>query len=192
METEKLYDIWAKRNPQWETKYEKSIIKIFTDYGKGATNFREARGKLFGAGYEIFIIAFFIGLYYNLRRPLIEDSTQRKTFGQPIQYWGNLDSAKGRKSYPKLKEFIFIALIARTDIDFISLDKEDGINSRKAVDMLMQTMEEYANWGFHFIMDKLIDDPNHFYKETAFLEIFLAFDASPKDSPIEEMPDPLD
>lgn len=42
----------------------------------------------------------------------------------------------------------------------------------------MQTMEEYANWGFHFIEDKLIDNPNYFYKETAFLEIFLTFDTN--------------
>ncbi len=52
------------------------------------------------------------------------------------------------------------------------------MTSRKAVDMLMQTMEEYANWGFHFMEDKLTDDPNYFYRETAFLEVFLAFDAS--------------
>ena len=48
----------------------------------------------------------------------------------------------------------------------------------KAVCALMQTMEEYANWGFHFIEDKLIDNPNYFYKETAFLEIFLTFDTN--------------
>ena len=52
------------------------------------------------------------------------------------------------------------------------------MTSRKAVDLLMQTMEEYANWGFHFMEDKLTDDPNYFYRETAFLEVFLAFDAS--------------
>lgn len=84
---------------------------------------------------------------------------------------------KGRKAYPKLKEFIFTALIAKTDFDFIALDK-NLVTARKAVDALMQTMEEYANWGFHFIEDKLIDNPNYFYKETAFLEIFLTFDAN--------------
>ena len=60
---EKLYDVWARRNPNWEKRYEESIIKNFSDYGKGVTNLGDAKGKLFGAGYEIFIIAFFIGLY---------------------------------------------------------------------------------------------------------------------------------
>ena len=191
MAVEKLYDLWAARNPQWEKRYEDSIIKNFCDYGRGATSLREDRGKVFGAGYEIFIVAFFIGLYFNQKRQLIEDTQKRKPFGQPIQYWGNIEQRGTRKSYPKLREYIFTALVARTDIDFIALEKGE-MTSRKAVDMLMQTMEEYANWGFHFMEDKLTDDPNYFYRETAFLEIFLVFDASPVGSIEDDEPDPLD
>jgi len=188
MAAEKLYDLWAGRNPQWEIRYEE-LIKNFCDYGKGETSLREARGKLFGAGYELYIVAFFIGLYYKQCKPLIEDNTKRKGFGQPIQYWGNIESRSGRKAYPKIREYIFSALIARTDVDFIALEKGE-LSPRKAVDMLVQTMEEYANFGFHFIKEKTEDDPNYFYKETAFLEIFLSFDASEQSE--EDEPDSLD
>ena len=58
--------------------------------------------------------------------------------------------------------------------------------------MLMQTMEEYANWGFHFMEDKLIDDPNYFFRETAFLEIFLAFDVSAGECNVDDEPESLD
>lgn len=58
--------------------------------------------------------------------------------------------------------------------------------------MLIQTMEEYANWGFHFMEDKLIDAPNYFFRETAFLEVFLAFDASVGENIVEDEPEPLD
>ena len=191
MAAERLYDLWANRNPQWEKRYEDSIIKNFCDYGRGATSLREDRGKVFGGGYEIFIVAFFIGLYFNQKRPLIEDTQKRKTFGQSIQYWGNLDSVKGRKAYPKLREYIFTALVARTDIDFIALEKGE-MTPRKAVDMLMQTMEEYANFGFHFMEDKLTDDPSYFFRETAFLEVFLAFDATILENTDEEEPESLD
>ncbi len=191
MAAEKLYDIWARRNPLWEIRYEDNIFKQFCDYGRGASSMRDDRGKIFGAGYEIFIIAFFIGLYYDQRRPLITDNQKCKALGQPIQYWGNIDSVKGRKAYPKLREFIFVALIARTEIDFIALEK-DEITARKAVDLLMQTMEEYANWGFHFISDKMIDHhPAYFYSETAFLEIFLSFDV-PQIEDEEELPETLE
>lgn len=63
---------------------------------------------------------------------------------------------------------------------------------RKAVDMLMQTMEEYANFGFHFMEDKLTDDPSYFFRETAFLEVFLAFDATIPENTDEEEPESLD
>ena len=60
---ESLYESWAKRNPSWERRYQSTVVDVFCDYGKGVSSFLEARGKIFGAGYEIFIIAFFIGLY---------------------------------------------------------------------------------------------------------------------------------
>ena len=66
------------------------------------------------------------------------------------------------------------------------------MTSRKAVDMLIKTMEEYANWGFHFIEDKLTDDPGFFFRETAFLEVFLSFDAPVAENMDEDLPEPLD
>ena len=69
---------------------------------------------------------------------------------------------------------MFAALIARTDIDFIALDKGE-ITPRKVVDDLITKMEEYANFGFDFIQEKLEENPNYFFKETAFLRVFLDF-----------------
>ena len=86
---------------------------------------------------------------------------------------------------------MFAAFIVCSDIDFIALDKGD-LSLRKAVDMLMQSMEEYANYGFHFIKEKGEDIPNYFYKEDAFLGIFLQFDASVAESTDEEEPESLD
>ena len=196
MATEKLYEAWASRNPLWEIRYDENIVKNFCEYGKGATSLRDARGKIFGAGYEIIIVAFFIGLYYDQRRPLNPDRSKLKELGQRIQFWGNIDSVKGRKPYPKLREYIFAALVAKTDIDLNAVEKGE-ITLRKAVDMLMDTMEEYINWGLHFMEDKLIDNPNYFYTETAFLEVFLNFDvptAEAEDEPesLDEEPESLD
>ena len=74
---ESLYESWAKRNPSWERRYQSTVVDVFCDYGKGVSSFLEARGKIFGAGYEIFIIAFFIGLYHNRTKPL-KTETRRK------------------------------------------------------------------------------------------------------------------
>ena len=55
MAAEKLFDIWARRNPNFEKRYEDSIIKLYTDYSKGSSSYQESRGKIFGAGYDIYI-----------------------------------------------------------------------------------------------------------------------------------------
>lgn len=170
MAAENLYDVWAKRNPKWESHFEESLLRVYTDYGIGSSEFTSSKGKILGAGYELFIYAFFIGLYCNKSRELQGDT---KTFGQPIQYWGNLDSKKLRKAYPRLREYIFIALLARTEgLNLISLEKGE-ISESQAVDMLKDTMEQYANFGFHYIEDKLKVNPNFLYKTTGFLDIIL-------------------
>lgn len=173
MAAEKLFELWAKRNPNFEKRYEDNVIKQFTDYGKGSSSFQESRGKIYGAGYEIYIIAFFIGLYHNRRKSLNEDNSKVKGFGQAIQYWGVRENRGFRKQYSEIQKYIFAALVARSDVDFIALD-QDKINTRKAVDILIVTMEEYANFGFDYIEDKMLDNPECFFRNSAFLDVFLS------------------
>lgn len=88
---------------------------------------------------------------------------------------------------------MFAALIARTDIDFIALDKGE-ITQRKVVDDLIHKMEEYANFGFDYIQEKLEENPNYFFKEGAFLRTFLEFTQKEDNNPnnFDDTPDPLD
>jgi hypothetical protein len=170
MVKETLSDVWARRNPRFETRHEDTLLRQFTEYGGGSVESMTTKGKIFGAGYELYIYAFFIGLYANNRQELAGDT---KILGQPIQFWGNLDSKKFRKAYPKIREYIFTALIARTtDLDLIALEKEE-ITVRNAVDYLIDTMEQYANYGFYRIEEKLKENPNYFFKSTGFLDLIL-------------------
>jgi hypothetical protein len=170
MAKESLYEIWARRNPRWETRFEETLFREFTEYGGGSVESMASKGKIFGAGYELYIYAFFVGLYSNSTKELRKDV---KSFGQPIQFWGNLDSKKFRKAYPKMRDYIFTALIAKTEeLDLIALEKGD-ITERKAVDYLIETMERYTNYGLHFIEEKLRENPNYFFKTTGFLYVIL-------------------
>lgn len=170
---ESLYEVWSRRDPEWETRYQESIMDIFTDYGRGSNQYSSAKAKIFGAGYEMFIIAFFIGLYFDQTKPLIEDKAKRKKFGQAIQYWGNQEN-RFRTSYGQIREYIFAALIAKTDIDLIALDKGET-TVRKVVDQLIDKMEQYANFGFSYITERMEENPNCFFSEVAFLHVFLSF-----------------
>lgn len=170
MAKENIYDVWAKRNPQFETRFEEILLRQYTEYGGGSVESMSSKGKIFGAGYELYIYAFFVGLYSNKRQELIGET---KVLGQPIQFWGNLDSKKFRKAYPRLREYIFTSLIAKTDdFDLVSLEKGE-ITERKAVDYLINVMEQYANFGFYNIEEKLKVNPNYLYRNTGFLDVIL-------------------
>ena len=173
---ESLFDAWGKKNPEWEKKYAELLMEPFTDYGRGTSQYTVSRGKIFGAGYEMFIIGFFIGLYFDKTRKLPDDRSKRKHFGHPIMFWGSQDGkAKlGRTSYKKIQDYMFAALVARTDIDFISLEKGET-NVNDAANSLISKMEEYANYGFHYLSDMLENDPNSLFKDSAFLKIFTSF-----------------
>lgn len=187
---EKLIDIWGRRNPRFEKKYEQSVLRVISDYGVGASENTGAKGKILGAGYEPYIMAFFIGLYSNKRIPLSQDSDELKILGQPLDKWGNLDSKKFRKAYSNLRNYIFISLVAKTDIDWIALDKGD-IKVSTVVTNLVETMEEYANYGFSVMEDNLNTDKGYYFSNRAFLDSFLQLTTTkttiPEDESIEEL-----
>lgn len=166
---ERIYDNWAKRNVYFETDLEDSVIRQIADYGSGATKFNASRGYSLGGGYEAYILAFFLGLYSNKRRPI---EGEKKTFGQPIQHWGNLESRGERKAYPRLREYIFAAAVARTDIDLLALERGE-IPLSTAISAIIKTMDEYANYGFHLLKEKLEEDKHFFTSNASFLSLFM-------------------
>ena len=163
---ESLYDLWSKKNPDFETRFE-PILRQYCDYGKGYNEYTESKAKILGAGYELYIIAFFIGLYADITKPLNSDPVKRKGFGQPIMYWGNIENRKMRKAYPELRKYIFIALLARTDIDFIALDKGE-IQVQRVVADLKKKMEEYAAMIVDCIEESRDSESDYEYSERAY------------------------
>ena len=185
---EKLIDIWGRRNPKFEKKYEDSVIKVLAEFGKKANETTNAKGKIFGNGYEPYIIAFFIGLYSDKKLPLSDDTRDLRW---PLENWGNFEARNLRKPYRDLRSYIFMALVAKSDVDWIALDKGE-IEPSAAVSILIKTMEEYANYGFSYMEEKLKADKGYFFSHRAFLDIFLQLtDKSQRDSESEDKPEDL-
>ena len=42
---EKLIDIWGRRTPKFEKKYEQSVMRVISDYGVGASGGRGGAGN---------------------------------------------------------------------------------------------------------------------------------------------------
>lgn len=55
-----------------------------------------------------------------------------------------------RSKYTAIQRYIFVVLIAKNDINLVEYDKEN-ITTEDAVNVLMITLNEYANGGFYYI-----------------------------------------
>lgn len=85
----KLRELWGKANPLWETRYE-DFITTYTDYSVGTSKYLDSRGKVFGAGYEIYIVAFFLGLYADRRKPMTKDTSKNASLVNLLAFGGRL------------------------------------------------------------------------------------------------------
>lgn len=77
-----------------------------------------------------------------------------------------------RKDFTSLQENIFIALVAKTDIDILALEKGE-IEEDEVVKQLIHTMESYTNGGLILIKEKIEENPNYFLQPTSFLDMIL-------------------
>ncbi len=165
-----LFDRWKTRIP----KYSEVNKDLFTSLSQkfGAEGEKKINlGKHFSTNYELYTYAFFLGLYNSEFAPIPEG--ERKTdFSHHIQHWGSKTTVSTRKDFTNLQENIFIALIAKTNIDLVALEKGE-LEEDEAVKLLIKTMESYTNGGLILIKEKLEENPNYFLQPTSFLNMIL-------------------
>jgi len=156
-----LKSIWAERTPGYNDDYQSIFNKLANKSNEGGDNDEKAleTGKIFATQYEMYIYAFFIGLYANEQ----QESNNRVTFGHKISEWGKKNRKSGRESFLEIQDFIFISLIMKSDLDFIKLEQASDENEiKKAVSLLIDCMESYANGGLQLIKDKCDTNESYF------------------------------
>jgi hypothetical protein len=167
-----LYETWLNRiDSYYEDKFFESVIELLCQYRGGSVDGRIGKGKIFNAGYEVFIYAFFLGLYYGERRPLVGD---KRKFRMEMSSWGRKKNEDGRKSYPILQKYIFTALVAKSSIDLLALDKGE-LDVNDACGILMTTLNEYANSGFYLMKDQIDRNPELFFENRGLLDFLKNF-----------------
>jgi hypothetical protein len=165
-----LFDKWKTKIP----KYSEIHTDIFQSLsGKGGVEGEKKinLGKHFSTNYELYMYAFFLGLYNEEFAP-IPDKEKKTDFSHHIQHWGSKTTISTRNDFTHLQENIFLALVAKTDVDLIALEKGD-IKEEEVVKTLIQTMESYTNGGLILIKEKIDENPNFFLQPPSFLNMIL-------------------
>ena len=166
---ESLIDKWKTRIPKYSVNHKDLFTSLSQKYGAEGEK-KLNRGKHYSTNYELYMYAFFLGVYENEFTPIAKD--EKKTdFSHHIQYWGSKTTSL-RKDFSNLQEFMFMALLAKTDIDLIAIEKGE-LEEDDAVKLLVSTMESYTNGGLNLIRDKIDENPNYFLNPTSFLDMIL-------------------
>ncbi|MEP5611551.1 MAG: hypothetical protein ABJP45_04845 [Cyclobacteriaceae bacterium] len=166
-----LFDCWKEKIPKYSENFKDSLFASITQYGGGAERTKSDLGKHFSNAYELYMYAFFLGLYRNELSP-IPKGQKKVDFSHHIQYWGNKGNRLDRTDFSNLQDFMFMALVAKTDMDILKADTGE-LSEEDLVNSLIQTMESYTNGGLVLIKEKLEDNPNYFLQATAFLDFML-------------------
>jgi hypothetical protein len=165
-----LFEKWKTKIPKYSEVHKDLFISLSQKFGAEGEK-KINLGKHFSTNYELYTYAFFLGLYSNEYTP-IPDSEKKTDFSHHIQHWGSKTTVSTRKDFTNLQENIFIALIAKTNIDLISLEKGE-LDEDDAVKSLIKTMESYTNGGLILIKEKLEENQNYFLQPTSFLNMIL-------------------
>ncbi len=165
----RLKELWAQRTPKYNTEYQPLFEKLAN---KGNGERSEERitdsGKIFSTQYEFYLYAFFLGLYSNERVELKEGSGN-SNFGHSIENWGKKrQSDFPRKPFTSIQDFVFAALIVKSEIDFIELEKSTEKSAvDEAINQLLKLMAEITNGGLQLIQELLEEKPNYFVASKA-------------------------
>ena len=168
---ESLFDAWKSRIPKYSEKFKEKLFQPLAQYGGGTEQSRTNLGKHFSNAYELYMYAFFLGLYKDEYSPFSEG--EKKTdFSHHIQFWGSKANRLDRKDFTRLQDFMFMACVANSDVDFIALEKGE-LSVTDAVKALIHTMEGYTNGGLTIISERLDENPNYFLQPTSFLDLII-------------------
>lgn len=141
------------RAPEYDSSFEDIITKFtVVQGGRAGTASEEAswvQGKYFSTKYEIYMYAVLLGLRFDYRLPI--QSNNKNKFIE-IKSWQPID----------LAEYIIMAILAKSEINFNDLENKDEKEVEKEILSLKKLLEEYANGGFDKLRAKFESSPSFF------------------------------
>ena len=163
-----LFDEWRTKIPKYSSRFKKLFESLANKYVAKSERVNSL-GKHFEVQYELYTYAFFLGLYSNARTKISVDE-KKVDFSNPIETWGSKRTT--RKDYKYIQEYMFMAVVAKSDIDLLSLEKGE-IESKEVVKQLINVLEEYTNGGLTIILEKFEDEINPFLTNDSLMQLIV-------------------
>lgn len=165
-----LLNKWAAKVPRYSSSY----ADLFEKYAlKGNVTERDvrARGLVFSSYYELYMYAFFLGLYYGPSHH--EECGDKMTdFGHPIEHWGRKGGKLLRTDYSEIKHYLFAGSVIHAKVDFIELDK-GGLSIDDAATAILRATEAITNSGLLYLRSKLVDKESFGAKPLDFVSLIM-------------------
>jgi hypothetical protein len=166
---ENLMEKWKTKIPNYSIKHKGLFDSLSTKFGPEGEK-TISLGKHFSTNYELYIYAFFLGLYNDVFEPIPQEE-KKINFSYLIQKWGSKTSPI-REDFTSIQENIFMAVFVKSDLNLEILEKGE-ISEDDAVKTLIHTLESYTNGGLALIQEKIDKSPNYFIQPTSFLYLIM-------------------
>ena len=164
-----LFDQWRTKIPNYSVRFKDLFASLANKYTASSDKV-SSLGKHFEVQYELYTYAFFLGLYSDTRVKFI-DGEKKINFSNPIETWGSKRTVT-RKDYKYIQDYMFMAVVAKSDVDLLALEKGD-IESKDIVKQLISTLEEYVYGGLTIISEKMEDGLNPFLTNDSFMQLLV-------------------
>ncbi|MBM3454032.1 MAG: hypothetical protein FJX80_02670 [Bacteroidetes bacterium] len=166
---ESLFSKWKTKIPSYSEVHKELFNSLSSKYGSEGEK-KLSLGKHFSTNYELYLYAFYLGLYNDEFVPITKQE-KKTNFSYEIMNWGS-KSTSLRKDFTTIQEHVFIATFAKCNVDVLELDK-GNVKEDDIVRELIYTLESYTNGGLILIREELETNPNYFFQPSSFLQKLL-------------------
>ena len=149
---------FGKLKPRYLVKF-KEFFEQLSQFGGGVEGDKYINAKSFSNAYELYIYAFFIGLYKS-KKIVLTDEDKLKSFWE-IENW----------KPTTLTDSLITCAIAESDFNMSALEEGDEKFIVDQVKLVKVVIEEYANGGLAFIKNQIDEDPELLEDDMYFIKL---------------------
>ncbi|MCC4832816.1 hypothetical protein LMH66_09245 [Shewanella sp. 10N.7] len=149
---------FGKLKPGYLPKF-KDFFEQITQFGGGVEGEKYIKAKSFSNAYELYIYAFFIGLYKDKKVDITEDDKLNGFW--EMENWRPIT----------LTDSLITCAIAESNFNMSALEEGDDKFISEQVKLVKKVIESYANGGLELIKNEIDQDPELLEDDMYFIRL---------------------